>query len=84
MECMLAEDNRHATLDSDNIGTLSTYVIQGWVLIKAEVMKEAQQHLSSRDEVAFIDGIVMKGRRIIMPAQHLYRKEHWSNYMLTT
>ena len=66
-ECMVAEEIRHATQEYDHLGVFTTYVLHGW-LSRTEVIKEMQLYWSFRDEVAFIDGIAMKGRKIIIPA----------------
>ena len=64
---MMTEEIRHATPGNDHIKVLSHYVMHGWPSTRAEVLKEIQPYWSSRDEVAVIDRIAMKGRRIIMP-----------------
>ena len=47
---------------------LSDLVLHSWPLTKVEVQQELQPNWSFRDEIAIIEGIVMKGRRIIVPA----------------
>ena len=51
-----------------NIGMLSELILHRWTLTKAEVWKDMQPYWSFRYEIAIIEGITMKGRRIIMPA----------------
>ena len=64
----MAEEIRHATLEDDKMGALSTCVIHGWPSTRTEVIKE-QPYLSFRDEVVVIDGIAIKGRiRKISPS----------------
>ena len=58
----------YVTLEDDHICALSAYVIHGWPSTGAKVMKELHSYWYFRKEVAVIDGIVMKGRRIIAPA----------------
>ena len=65
-DCIPAEEIMLATLDDDHLGMLSKYVLYGWPSTKA-AMQVLQPYWSSRDETAIIDGIVMKGRRIIVP-----------------
>ena len=41
-ECMMAEEIRHVTLGDYHITVLSTHVMHGWPLARAEVIKEVQ------------------------------------------
>ena len=65
---MTAEEIWLTTLDDKHIGLLSEYILHSWPSTRTEVHKEAQPHLSFRGEIAIIDRIVMKGRRIILTA----------------
>ena len=47
---------------------LSTYVIHDWPMTRAEVREEVKLYWSFRDKVVVINGIMMKGRRILIPA----------------
>ena len=62
------EEIRSVTLEDDNIGALSTYMIHAWPSTKAKVIKEIHQSWPFRDETLVIDLIVMKDRRMIIPA----------------
>ena len=57
-----------AALDGENIGILSELILHSWPLNNAEVQKELQAYWFFRDEIALLDGIAMKGRRITVPA----------------
>ena len=46
---MRVEDFRYVNLEGDHISALSTYVIHGWPLKQAEVIKEIQLYCSFRD-----------------------------------
>ena len=65
---MRTEEIRYAAVHDDHIDVLSTYVMYGWPSTRAEVIKEVQPYWSFRDELAVIDGITMKGIKIIMLA----------------
>ena len=65
---MTAAEISHGTPKDDHIGVLLMYVIHRWPSPRSEVIKEVQPYWSSRDEVAVIDWIAMKDRRIIIPA----------------
>ena len=56
---------RHVTPEDDLIHGLTTYVMHGWPSTRAKAGKELQPCWSFRDEIAVIDGLVMKGRRSI-------------------
>ena len=45
---------------------LSEYTLCGWSSIRAEIQKELQVYWSFRDEILIIDGMPMKGERIII------------------
>ena len=52
--------------DDELLEILSERVIHGWPLTKAEVQKVPQLYWLFRDEITIIDGIVMKGVRIMI------------------
>ena len=56
------------TLDSEHQDILSEQVLHSWSSSKADAQKELQWYWSFRHEIMIIDGIVMKGRRIIILA----------------
>ena len=69
LECMLMEEIRYATLENDHIGTLSTYVINGWLSLRTEVKKEKiQTYWPFQDDTVVVDQTVMNCRRVIVPA----------------
>ena len=57
-----------ATLDGEHLGMLSELMLYSWPSTKTEVQKELQPYLLFRDEIAIIDRIAMKGKRIIVLA----------------
>ena len=46
---------------------LKHFIIAGWPNSKDEVSKELKLYWSYRDELAVINGVVLKGRHIIIP-----------------
>ena len=64
-ECMVAEEIRHATQAGDH---MTMYWINEWPATRTEVQAELQSYWPFQDNVGVIGGIVMKGRRIIVPA----------------
>ena len=65
-ECMTTEEIGHAALVDDHINVFSTFVMHGWLLARAEGITEIQPYWSFRGGVAVINGIMMKGKRIII------------------
>ena len=44
------------------------YIFHDWPSVKAEVLKELQLYWSCEDEIAVLDGIMLKGIGIAVPA----------------
>ena len=63
-DCMRVEEIRLATIDDEHLGLLSKYVLCVWPC-RVEIQK-LQLYWSFRDEIANIDGIVIKDTRIIL------------------
>ena len=56
--------------------------IQGRPSYRAEVKQDRCSNGTFRDELAMIDGVVIKGRNIVK--KHSYIPKHWSNGIATT
>ena len=67
-DCMKAEEIRKTILEDEHLTDLEKLIMYSWPSTKSEVQKEIQHYWSIREEIAIIDGIAMKGRRIITPA----------------
>ena len=65
---MTADEIRSFTLEDGHRGALLTYAIHVWPSTRAEVIKEEEPYWSNRGELAGIDGIAMKARRVITTA----------------
>ena len=48
--------------------SLKNIIITGWLTTKDELHNDLRPYWSYRDDLAVIDGVVMKGRYIIIPA----------------
>ena len=68
LDCMMAEEIRLTKLDDKCIAMLSELIFHSWPLTKAKVQKDLQPYWSFRDEIAPIDRIAIKSRRIMIPA----------------
>ena len=73
-DCMRVGEIRTVTLGDKHPGILAELVLCGWPLSKAEVLNKLQPYCSTKDKIAFTDGIAMKGKRII-PSVSLQNKE---------
>ena len=65
-DCMSAEKFRSATIDDEHLRMLSEYVSCGWSSMRAEICKLIHLYWSFRDEIVVIDGIALKGERIMI------------------
>ena len=65
---MMAEEIRSVTVDNEVLIMLSYYILLSCQLIRAGVQKGPQPYWSFRDEISIIDGIKVKGKRIVIPS----------------
>ena len=82
-ECMMAEEIRHATPADDQLNALTAYMISGLPSTRVDVKEETQAYFPFCDDIVVIDGIVIQGSRIIVPAslkQRVIEKLH-NNYI---
>ena len=54
-------------MQDEHLQLLREYIIAGWPEIKDQVQKDIWLYWSFRDDMAVIDGIIMKGRCVIIP-----------------
>ena len=66
-ECMEIEEIQLAAIGDGHICNLSNYILCDWPATKAKVQKEVKLHWSFRYNIAVIEGIAMKRKRIIIP-----------------
>ena len=64
-EYMTPEEISQALQADDNLNVLTEYMINGWPSTKAEVKEEIRLYWLIRDNMAAIDGIVMKSRSVV-------------------
>ena len=58
---------QETTQNDGHLQVLTAYIIDGQSLTKAEVKQDIQPYWTFHDNMAVIDGIVLKGRRIVIP-----------------
>ena len=69
LQCLSMSINRTATgiIKDDHLQKLKNIIIAGWPDSKDDINTELKPYWSYRDELAVIDGIIPKGRYIIIP-----------------
>ena len=67
-ECISISQIQQATAQDEHLQHLKNIIITGWPSMKDELHSDLRPYWSYRDDPAIIDGVVMKGRCIIIPA----------------
>ena len=65
-ECMTIQDIQQATIKDDHWQELRQHIISCWPENRNEVPQETRPYWTIRDGMAVIDGIIMKGRWIVI------------------
>ena len=68
-ECISISQIQHTSAQDEHLQHLKNIIITGWLGTKDKVHSNLRPYRSYRDDLAVIDGVVMKGRCIIIPAQ---------------
>ena len=82
-EYMSISQIQQATAQDNPFQHLKSFIIAGWPSMKDELHGDLRPYWSYRDELAVIDGMVMKGRCILIPTslqQQVLDQLH-TNYM---
>ena len=67
LECMSISQIQQASIQNEHLQCLKSFIIAGWPSTKDELHTDLKPYWSYRDELAVIDGIVLKGWCIIIP-----------------
>ena len=67
LECMSMSQIQQASTQDEHLQCLKSFIITGWSSTKDELHTDLKPYWSYRDELAVIDGIVLKGRHIVIP-----------------
>ena len=67
LECLSMTELQQVLSQDDHLQKLKNIIIAGWPDSKDEIMAELKPYWSYRDELVVIDGIILKGRHIIIP-----------------
>ena len=66
-ECVSVAEIQQASSFNNHLQTLKGIIITGWPDSRDELHADLQLYWSNRDELAVIDGIMLKGKCIIIP-----------------
>ena len=66
-ESISIEEIQHALLQDVQLQQLKTFIIAGWPHTKDELHTNIRPYMPYRDELVVIDGVILKGRCIIIP-----------------
>ena len=66
-ECISMEEIQQASSQDDHLQQLKKFIIAGWPNTKDELHTDIRPYWPYRDELAVIDGIILKGRCIVIP-----------------
>ena len=67
LECISMMEIQQASTQDDHLHKLKHLIITGWPNTKDMLQMDLKTYLSYRDELAVIDGVILKGRHIIIP-----------------
>ena len=68
-ECISISQIQHTTVQDKHLQCLKHIIITGWLSTKDQLHSDLRPYWSYRHHFAVIDGVVMKGRWIIIPAE---------------
>ena len=69
LECVPISQIQQSSAQDEHLQCLKNIIITGWLSMKDELHSDLKLCWSYRDDLAVIDGVVMKGRCIIIPAE---------------
>ena len=67
LECISILQIQQATAQDDHLQTIEGNIIVGWPENKDQIPHDIRMYWSFRDDMAVINGIIMKGRQVIKP-----------------
>ena len=66
-ECISIAQIQQASAQDDHLQHLKSFIIAGWPSTKDKLHRDVRPYWSYRDNLAVIDGVIMKGRQIVIP-----------------
>ena len=76
-ECLSISQIQQASAQDDHLQCLKSFIITGWPSTKEELHTNLKPYWSYRDELAIIDGVMLKDRCIIIP--QVINNRCWTN-----
>ena len=67
LECMSVSQIQQASAQDDHLQCLKSFIITAWSNTKDELQADLKPYWSYREEMAIIDGVMLKGRCIVIP-----------------
>ena len=67
-ECMMIHELQHETDQDNHLQQLKECIIKGWPESKDNTAENLRQYWTFQDDMALIDGIILKGRCIVIPS----------------
>ena len=67
LECISMAEIQQASSQDDHLQQLKSFIIAGWPDTKEELHTDLRPYLSFKEELAVIDGVIRKGRCIVIP-----------------
>ena len=66
-ECVSMAEIQQASSQDEHLQQLKTFIIAGWPNTKDELHADIKPYWPYRDELVVIDGVILKGRHIVIP-----------------
>ena len=66
-ECMSIQQIQQATKQDEHLQRLQCFIITGWPDDREQLHPDIKPYWSIKDDMSVIDGVIMKGRCIIIP-----------------
>ena len=66
-ECMSIQQIWQATAQGEHLQQIKCFILAGWPESKDQLHQDIRPYWSLRDDMAVIDGVIMKGRCIVIP-----------------
>ena len=65
-DCMTMQQLQQATSKDDHLQQLKDYIIRGWPENKDQMPQDIQTYWAFQDDMAVIDGVLLKGRCVVI------------------
>ena len=66
-ECMSIQQIQQTTRQDEHLQRLQHFIITGWADAREQLHEDIKPYWSIKDDISVIDGVIMKGRCIMIP-----------------